>query len=123
MLGPPPSATLMSPLCPYPAPSRSRDPATTDAAQAAVRRLGFEDRVALEGAVGPDRLTAAYDTADAFVLASALEGYGMAFAEAMARGLPIVASGERSEEHTSELQSLLRISYAVFFLKKKNTKT
>src|SRR3546814_144139 len=30
---------------------------------------------------------------------------------------------ERSEEHTSELQSLMRISYAVFCLKKKNKKT
>src|SRR3546814_2919584 len=29
----------------------------------------------------------------------------------------------RSEEHTSELQSLMRISYAVFCLKKKNTST
>src|SRR3546814_2887006 len=29
----------------------------------------------------------------------------------------------RSEEHTSELQSLMRISYAVFCLKKKNTET
>src|SRR3546814_10566840 len=29
--------------------------------------------------------------------------------------------GPRSEEHTSELQSLMRISYAVFCLKKKNT--
>src|SRR3546814_2996921 len=29
-------------------------------------------------------------------------------------------SGARSEEHTSELQSLMRISYAVFCLKKKN---
>src|SRR3546814_8171678 len=29
---------------------------------------------------------------------------------------------ERSEEHTSELQSLMRISYAVFCLKKKNNK-
>src|SRR3546814_8613515 len=29
---------------------------------------------------------------------------------------------DRSEEHTSELQSLMRISYAVFCLKKKNTK-
>src|SRR3546814_5715597 len=29
----------------------------------------------------------------------------------------------RSEEHTSELQSLMRISYAVFCLKKKNTNT
>src|SRR3546814_7646206 len=31
--------------------------------------------------------------------------------------------GARSEEHTSELQSLMRISYAVFCLKKKQTKT
>src|SRR3546814_4646459 len=30
-------------------------------------------------------------------------------------------AGARSEEHTSELQSLMRISYAVFCLKKKNT--
>src|SRR3546814_6518453 len=34
---------------------------------------------------------------------------------------PMAANGEeaRSEEHTSELQSLMRISYAVFCLKKK----
>src|SRR3546814_7136971 len=31
------------------------------------------------------------------------------------------ADGERSEEHTSELQSLMRISYAVFCLKNKIT--
>src|SRR3546814_3462974 len=31
-------------------------------------------------------------------------------------------AGNRSEEHTSELQSLMRISYAVFCLKKKNIK-
>src|SRR3546814_1256223 len=43
--------------------------------------------------------------------------------------LPLPAQGEgpgralgRSEEHTSELQSLMRISYAVFCLKKKNNK-
>src|SRR3546814_3820712 len=34
-----------------------------------------------------------------------------------------VAPGGRSEEHTSELQSLMRISYAVFCLKKKNKNT
>src|SRR3546814_3134327 len=34
----------------------------------------------------------------------------------------VVAAGlDRSEEHTSELQSLMRISYAVFCLKKKKT--
>src|SRR3546814_3076723 len=34
-----------------------------------------------------------------------------------------VALGKRSEEHTSELQSLMRISYAVFCLKKKKQPT
>src|SRR3546814_4162107 len=37
-----------------------------------------------------------------------------------AQDLPL---GRRSEEHTSELQSLMRISYAVFCLKKKKKKT
>src|SRR3546814_6909970 len=46
---------------------------------------------------------------------------------AIRRGDKIVTAGGligtvRSEEHTSELQSLMRISYAVFCLKKKNTK-
>src|SRR3546814_5797868 len=35
------------------------------------------------------------------------------------QGLPNVVASGRSEEHTSELQSLMRISYAVFCLKKK----
>src|SRR3546814_15379545 len=35
------------------------------------------------------------------------------------RLLDIAAIAQRSEEHTSELQSLMRISYAVFCLKKK----
>src|SRR3546814_2919076 len=41
------------------------------------------------------------------------------------RGLARAGHEDRSEEHTSELQSLMRISYAVFCLKKKkkqNTK-
>src|SRR3546814_18212336 len=35
---------------------------------------------------------------------------------------PFPARADRSEEHTSELQSLMRISYAVFCLKKTNQK-
>src|SRR3546814_3609270 len=35
--------------------------------------------------------------------------------------LPHLSPASRSEEHTSELQSLMRISYAVFCLKKKKT--
>src|SRR3546814_10511705 len=41
---------------------------------------------------------------------------------ARALGLEMDASSFRSEEHTSELQSLMRISYAVFCLKKKKDK-
>src|SRR3546814_8364786 len=37
-------------------------------------------------------------------------------------GAIALTTGERSEEHTSELQSLMRISYAVFCLKKKKKK-
>src|SRR3546814_1099479 len=37
-------------------------------------------------------------------------------------GSEISLANARSEEHTSELQSLMRISYAVFCLKKKNKK-
>src|SRR3546814_8144784 len=54
-----------------------------------------------------------------------------AMAETEARSYALFGSGEyrindrltRSEEHTSELQSLMRTSYAVFCLKKKNITT
>src|SRR3546814_2328488 len=48
-------------------------------------------------------------------------GFGGAYAEhdISARGTPEAVDG-RSEEHTSELQSLMRTSYAVFCLKKKH---
>src|SRR3546814_6727534 len=36
--------------------------------------------------------------------------------------MAVAEAKDRSEEHTSELQSLMRISYAVFCLKKKNNK-
>src|SRR3546814_9388292 len=44
---------------------------------------------------------------------------GMVASKAEPYALP-AHSAPRSEEHTSELQSLMRISYAVFCLKKKN---
>src|SRR3546814_8111752 len=47
----------------------------------------------------------------------------LAQAGAPARSFDIAAQPLRSEEHTSELQSLMRISYAVFCLKKKKHNT
>src|SRR3546814_3947202 len=44
-----------------------------------------------------------------------------AVARSQADGLPQVSAAGRSEEHTSELQSLMRISYAVFCLKTKKS--
>src|SRR3546814_3816852 len=54
----------------------------------------------------------------AHCLASVRHYHGGASPAAAEADLHRVA--ERSEEHTSELQSLMRISYAVFCLKKKN---
>src|SRR3546814_2791206 len=47
-------------------------------------------------------------------------GFGVPSAATLAQDLALYRGGYRSEEHTSELQSLMRISYAVFCLKKKN---
>src|SRR3546814_5888594 len=46
----------------------------------------------------------------------------LGIAEGRARTIGVRGDAVRSEEHTSELQSLMRISYAVFCLKKKKSK-
>ncbi len=57
-----------------------------------IERFHLQDRVAIAGAVTEARLTELYTNADVFVLASLFEGYGMVFGEAIAYGLPIVAT-------------------------------
>jgi glycosyltransferase involved in cell wall biosynthesis len=58
----------------------------------AIADAGLADRVRLEGEADDAALDAAYAAADVFVLPSFHEGYGMVLAEALARGLPIVAT-------------------------------
>lgn len=57
-----------------------------------IARFGFTGRVQVLGAVSDSELDILYSQADAFVLASLFEGYGMVYAEAMAYGLPIIAT-------------------------------
>lgn len=57
-----------------------------------IARFGFESRVHLLGVVDDAQLELLYREADVFVLASLFEGYGMAFAEALARGLPVIGT-------------------------------
>ena len=60
--------------------------------RAAIDEAGLADRITLVGPVSQERLADLYASADAFLLASLYEGYGMVLAEAMARGLPIVCT-------------------------------
>lgn len=57
-----------------------------------IERFGFQQRVRTLGAVNDIELEALYQSADVFVLASFFEGYGMAYAEALARGLPVIGT-------------------------------
>jgi glycosyltransferase involved in cell wall biosynthesis len=72
--------------------SPERDPATARAIMAAIEIHGLGSRVELVGEQSEAALQPYYDRADLFVLASHHEGYGMVLAEALARGLPIVAT-------------------------------
>lgn len=72
--------------------STERDRACVDELRRAIAGHGLEGNVRLLGERAPTQLAPAYDDADVFVLPSFHEGYGMAFAEALAHGLPIIAT-------------------------------
>jgi glycosyltransferase involved in cell wall biosynthesis len=58
----------------------------------AIRKTGLDRRIIIAGQIPHDQLDRFYASADAFLLPSLYEGYGMVLAEAMARGLPIVCT-------------------------------
>jgi glycosyltransferase involved in cell wall biosynthesis len=72
--------------------SKTRSPETTAALARQIEVLNIDYRVSLVGDTAGEALDALYDRADVFVLASYLEGYGMALAEAIAHGLPVVGT-------------------------------
>jgi glycosyltransferase involved in cell wall biosynthesis len=72
--------------------SLDRDAATVSRVRALLHDYDFDDRVSLLGDLDSSALAQQYDRADGFVLPTLYEGFGMAVAEALARGLPVVST-------------------------------
>jgi glycosyltransferase involved in cell wall biosynthesis len=72
--------------------SLTRDLEQVDAVRRQVVELGLRDRVSFTGDLSADALDVHYAHADVFVLPTLQETYGMAVAEALARGLPVVST-------------------------------
>lgn len=69
-----------------------RAPEHVAALRQAIATAGLGSRITLSGTVSPSRLDDLYEHADIVVSSSLFEGFGMALAEALARGLPVVAT-------------------------------
>jgi glycosyltransferase involved in cell wall biosynthesis len=70
----------------------TRDAASAAQLHADIQQHGLAGRVHVLGALSPERIAGLYAGSDIFVLASRFEGYGMAFAEAMVHGLPVIGT-------------------------------
>jgi glycosyltransferase involved in cell wall biosynthesis len=85
-----------------------RSPAAVAALGQALTETGLGARIDIAGPLPQAELARHYDRADLFVLPSLYEGYGMALAEAMARGLPIVCTtggaAAKTVPHTAALK-------------------
>jgi glycosyltransferase involved in cell wall biosynthesis len=72
--------------------STTRDPHTAQAVHALIAQHDLAARVHVHGEVDHDSLQAWYARADVMVLPSFHEGYGMALAEALAAGVPVIST-------------------------------
>ncbi|MEV3987513.1 glycosyltransferase family 4 protein [Streptomyces sp. NPDC049837] len=69
-----------------------QDPGYVERLRELIARYGLDDRVHVAGPRGGPALNASYAGADLLVLASRAETYGMAVTEALARGVPVLAT-------------------------------
>ncbi|MER7478095.1 glycosyltransferase family 4 protein [Streptomyces sp. NPDC126510] len=72
--------------------SLTQDPEYVDHLRSLIRKHGIEDRFELAGPKSGPALDASYATSDLMVLTSYAETYGMAVTEALARGIPVLAT-------------------------------
>jgi glycosyltransferase involved in cell wall biosynthesis len=70
----------------------TRDVAAVAKLHSDIRAYNLGERIAVLGPLAPDALMKLYLASDIFVLASRFESYGMALAEAIAHGLPMVST-------------------------------
>jgi glycosyltransferase involved in cell wall biosynthesis len=70
----------------------TRDPNEAAKLEVLISRHGLTDRIETIGTISPSLLAILFGKADLFVLASRFEGYGMAYAEALSHGLPVVGT-------------------------------
>jgi glycosyltransferase involved in cell wall biosynthesis len=72
--------------------SLDRDPDFVEHLQTRITRLGYDHRIRLTGVLTGAALSHAYTTADLLVAPSRSETYGMTVTEALAHGLPVIAT-------------------------------
>ena len=70
----------------------ARDADAARALKAQISDVGLVERIVFAGAVAREQLGTLYAAADVFVLPSRYEGFGMAYAEAIAHGLPVIGT-------------------------------
>lgn len=70
----------------------TRDPKEAAKLQELILQHRLSGRIETPGAVSPSQLAMLFGKADLFVLASRFEGYGMAYAEALSYGLPVIGT-------------------------------
>ena len=70
----------------------TRSPETAARLDEDIMRYGLSDRIEIVGPVPQDHLAEMYAAADLFVLPSRFEGYGMAYTEAVANGVPVIGT-------------------------------
>ena len=72
--------------------STTRSPVTVETLHWKIQAAGLGDRVSVVGEIDALALEQSFAEADLFVLPTLYEGYGMVVAEALAHGLPVIAS-------------------------------